>query len=60
LYTAGQERPKFDFLIVSREEKLSFQPDQAGGNFFGVTAKLFAEKNSLKEDFLLHSVISII
>ena len=42
----------------SREEKLSFQPDQPGGNFFWATTKIFAEKNSPKQDFfLLHSVI---
>jgi len=34
-----------------REEKLTFQPDQPGENFLWVTTKLFAEKNSLKQDF---------
>ena len=44
-----------------REKKLSFQPDQPGGNLFWVTTELFAEKNSLKQDlfFLLHSVIGV-
>jgi len=35
----------------SREEKLSFQSDYPGGNFFWVTTKLFTEKNSLEQDF---------
>jgi len=34
-----------------REEKLSIQPDQPGGNLFWVTTKHSAEKNSLKQDF---------
>ena len=45
-----------------REGKLSFQPDQPGGNFFWVTTKLFAEKkiHSNRTFFLFHSVISSI
>jgi len=34
-----------------REEKLFFQPGQLVVNFFWVTTKLSAEKNSLKQDF---------
>ena len=67
-YSAVHSRPKtpktakirlFDCNL--REEKVSIQPDQPGGNFFWVTTKFFAEKNSLKQDcffFLLHSVIN--
>ena len=54
-YIVVHSRPKtakirlFDRNL--REEKLSFQPDQPGGNLFWVTTKLFAEKHSLKLDF---------
>ena len=55
------EMPKTAEIRLSdhnlREEKPSFQPDQPGGNFFWVTTELFAEKNSLKPDFFLDSVI---
>ena len=62
-YSVVHSRPKTAKIRIFdrnlREEKLSFQPDELGGNLFWVTIKHFSEKIHSNKTFffLLHCVI---